>query len=122
MSKELQIHIGDSLDEVGRRFVDAWQRAERGELTGANAERHAGFENVEVFARTLTPRRLEMLRHLRQHPARSIRALSIALRRDYRRVHEDVGALVSAGLMDRDETGLHADYDVARIEARIDLR
>ena len=62
MSKELQIHIGDSLDEVGRRFVDAWQRAERGELTGANAERHAGFENVEVFARTLTPRRLEMLR------------------------------------------------------------
>ena len=49
MSKELQIHIGDSLDEVGRRFVDAWQRAERGELTGANAERHAGFENVEVI-------------------------------------------------------------------------
>lgn len=122
MSKELRIHIGDSLDQIGRRFVDAWQRAERGELTPANAERHAGFQSVDAFTRVLSPRRLEMLRHVHHHPARSIRALSLALGRDYRRVHEDVEALVSAGLMDRDETGLHADYDTARIETRIDLR
>jgi predicted transcriptional regulator len=122
MSKELHIHIGDSLDEMGRRFVDAWHRAERGDLTAENAERHAGFRNVETFSSVLTPRRLEMLRHVRAHPARSIRALSLALGRDYRRVHADVEALTAAGLMDRDETGLHIDYDTARIETSIDLR
>ena len=28
--EELQVHIGDSLDGMGHRFVDAWHRAERG--------------------------------------------------------------------------------------------
>ena len=121
MSKDLQIHIGDSLDRMGARFIDAWHRAERGELTEDNAERLAGFESVEVFTRTLTPRRLEMLRHLHRHPARSIRALALALGRDYRRVHEDVEVLTNAGLMDRDANGLRADYDTVRIETRIDL-
>lgn len=117
--KELQVHIGDTLDHMGQRFVDAWHRAERGELTEENAERHIGFETYELFAKIMTPRRLELLRHLHRHPARSIRALSIALGRDYRRVHEDVEALANAGLLDKDETGLHADYDTVRMETRI---
>ena len=121
MTKELQIHIGDSLDTMGQRFIDAWRRAESGALTEETAERHAGFENVELFTRVLTPRRLEMLRHVHRQPARSIRALALALGRDYRRVHEDVEALVSSGLMERDATGLHADYDTVRVETRIDL-
>ena len=66
-----------------------------------------------------TPRRLELLRHLHRHPARSIRALAIALGRDYRRVHEDVEALANAGLLDKNETGLHADYNSVRMETRI---
>lgn len=36
-------------------------------------------------------------------PARSTRALALVLGKDYRRVHEDVEALVNAGLLDRDE-------------------
>jgi len=121
MTQELQIHIGDSLDAMGHRFIDAWARAERGELTADNTERHAGFENVELFTRVLTPRRLEMLRHLHRHPARSIRALALALGRDYRRVHEDVEVLVNAGLMERDAAGLRAEYDSVRIETRVVL-
>ena len=121
MTQELQIHIGDSLDTMGRRFIDAWARAERRELTEDNAERHAGFENVELFTRVLTPRRLEMLRHVHRQPARSIRALALALGRDYRRVHNDVEALVSAGLMERDAAGLRAEYDSVRIETRVVL-
>jgi predicted transcriptional regulator len=119
--KELQIHVGDNLDTMGRRFVDAWYRAERGELTEANADRHLGFETFELFARVMTPRRLELLRHVHRHPPRSIRALSIALGRDYRRVHEDVEALVAAGLLDRDAAGLHADYETVRMETLIAL-
>ena len=59
--KELQVHVGGNLDTMGQRFVDAWHRAERGELTEANAERHLGFETFELFARVMTPRRLELL-------------------------------------------------------------
>ena len=119
--RELQVHIGDTLDDMGRRFVDAWHRAGRGELTQENAERHVGFETLETFSRILTPRRLELPRHVHRQPARSIRALAIALGRDYRRVHEDIEALAQAGLLDRDEQGLHADYETFRIETRVAL-
>ena len=56
-----------------------------------------------------------------RHRARSIRALAIALGRDYRRVHEDVSALVQAGLLDRDESGLHADYEAVKTETAVAL-
>jgi predicted transcriptional regulator len=118
---EMQLHIGDGLDDIGRRFVDAWHRADAGELTEENTERHLGFENFATFTRIMTPRRLELLRHVHRCPARSIRALAIALGRDYRRVHEDVDALVNAGLLDRDERGIHADYDTVRMEATLSL-
>ena len=48
-------------------------------------------------------------------------ALAIALGRDYRRVHEHVAALVEAGLLDRDESGLHADYEAVKIQTRVAL-
>ena len=106
---------------MSRRIVDGWHRAEHGALTPENAERHVGFETFEAFARVMTPRRLEPLRHVHRHAARSIRALALALGRDYRRVHEDVAAMAAAGLLDRDETGLHADYETVRMETRIAL-
>jgi predicted transcriptional regulator len=119
--EEPQMHIGNTLDDMGRRFVDAWHRAERGELTPENAERHVGFENFDAFSRIMTPRRVELLRHVHRHPARSIRALVIALGRDYRRIHADVHAPVEAGLLDRDDSGLRADYDTVRMETKIAL-
>jgi predicted transcriptional regulator len=126
MSKEnkrqgLQVHIGNTLDDMGRRFIDAWHRAERGELTEDNAERHVGFEDFDTFSRVITPKRLELLRHVHRHPCRSIRALAMGLGRDYRRVHEDVETLVRAGLLDRDDSGLHADYDTVKMETSFAL-
>jgi hypothetical protein len=46
---------------------------------------------------------------------RSVLALARALGRDYKRVHEDVEALVAAGLLDRNDAGLRADYDAIQI-------
>ncbi len=74
MSKAIRVHVADSLDRIGERVVDAWRRAERGELTGENAEVHIGFESWETMVRTLSPKRLELLRHLHRAPAKSIRA------------------------------------------------
>ena len=122
MTTDVKIHVGDTLEDAGRRFVDAWHRAERGELTEGNAERHVTFPDLETFARVLSPKRVELLRHVhRAGPARSVRALAQALGRDYRRVHEDVEVLVGSGLLERGEGGLRAGYDRARIEAHLDL-
>lgn len=106
---ELKVHIGESIEDMGRRFADAWHNAERGDVL---AERHLSFDSFETLARVLTPKRLELLRHIHQSPAASVAALARAIGRDYKRVHEDVEALAEAGLIDRNgATGLSAPYD-----------
>ena len=66
------------------------------------------------LARVLTGKRLELLRYLHRHPARSIAELARALGRDYKQVHADVQALAAAGLIDRTPGGLRADYGEIR--------
>ena len=107
---ELKIHVGDHLDDMGQRFVDAWHRAERGEDI---SERHLSFDGFETLTRVLTPKRLELLRHLHRQPAASVAALARALGRDYKRVHTDIEALAVAGLLERrdGDTGWAAPYD-----------
>lgn len=121
MTTELVVHVGSGLREFSERFVEAWGRAERGELTAGNAEHHLSFESFAVFASVMTSKRLELLRHVHREPPRSIRALAIALGRDYRRVHDDVEALSAAGLLERGPEGLRADYDRLHIETTIAL-
>ncbi len=106
MSK-VQVHVGN-LDDMGRRFVDAWRRAEHGK---AVRETHVTFLDLEAMQATLTPRRLELLRHVRQHGATNTRALADALGRDYKNVHQDVAALEAAGLLMREGRKLIAPWD-----------
>src|ERR687898_421656 len=117
MGKDLKIHIGEDLDEFGRQFVDAWHRAERGEITDANPEYHLSFENFATFAAVMTPKRPPLLRHVPRSPPPSIPAPAPAPRR----VHADVEALVNAGLLDRDADGLRTDYDTVHLDTRIAL-
>jgi predicted transcriptional regulator len=114
MTKSLEVHVDENAEAMARRFIDAWHRAERGEAVD---EHHLSFESWARLVGVLTPRRLELLRHLRRHPAVSIADLARALGRDYKRVHTDVEALAAAGLIDRTPAGLRADY--GEIHARI---
>jgi predicted transcriptional regulator len=115
---KLKIHIGGSLESIGERVKDAVRRDQRGKRVREN---HLTFDSFATLAKVLTPRRLELLRHVHKRPATSIRALALALDRDYRRVHDDVEALAEAGLLERaDEgTGVTAPFDA--IETRIAL-
>ncbi|MCZ2982582.1 hypothetical protein NYY70_20610, partial [Acinetobacter baumannii] len=66
------------------------------------------------LAKVLSGKRLELLRHVHQHPAASVAELGRALGRDYKRVHEDVEILTVAGLLERTEGGVRATYDEIR--------
>ncbi|MEZ5332211.1 MAG: hypothetical protein R2991_09215 [Thermoanaerobaculia bacterium] len=106
------IIVGGSLDEAARRVAEAWHRAEGGEAL--EAEDNVTFVSWSALASAMSDKRHELLQHLHRHPAPSLRALARELGRDYKRVYEDVAILQSVGLVERDEGGLHADYDEIR--------
>lgn len=111
----VKITVGGAMEEeASRRFVDAWHRAERGEIFH---ERHLAFESWDALARVLTGKRMELLHYVRRHQVTSVRALAKALGRDTSNVHADVQALTAAGLLDTTDAGVRADYDV--IETKI---
>ncbi len=113
--KSVKFTVGGSFeDEASRRFIDAWHRAERGEVFH---QRYLAFESWDALARVLTGKRMELLRYVRRNNVASVRALAKALNRDYSNVHADVKALASAGLLDATPKGVRADYDV--IETKI---
>ena len=111
MTTKLSVHVGEGPEASGQRFSNAWRRAERGE---AEPETHLAFASWELLARTLTPKRLALLRHIHRQPATSIAALARTLGREYKRVHEDVELLAAAGLLERSDGQLRADYDEIR--------
>ena len=112
MSKT-KFHIGN-IDDMGDRFVDAWKRAMTGEDVN---KRHVTFSSWEAMSKAITGKRLEMLKYLRTHEEKSIRSLCHSLKRDYRRVHEDVTILRNAGLISHES--LHVECDT--IEAEINI-
>ncbi len=107
MNEKVNLHVG-SIEEMGKRFVGAWHKIERGEELD---QTNLTFFNLETMMSTLSPKRLALLRHVHRQPAGTIAELAKALGRDYKRVHDDVCALAHAGLILRDESGIRAPYD-----------
>ena len=52
MSGTVKLHVG-SVEEMGKRFIGAWHRLERGE---AVSETHLTFFDLETMMATLSPR------------------------------------------------------------------
>jgi len=111
--RKVRVHV-ESLAASSRRFVAAWRRAERGEPVH---EEHLSFESLEGLLATLSPKRVELVRLVRRRPNLSIAAVARTLGRDYKRVHGDVRALESAGLLEHDVSGLRAPF--AGVDAQL---
>lgn len=78
MNKQ-QIHVGVEHSDRGfERFAETWQRAERSQIK--QTEVHLNFEDLSMLLSILTPRRLEVLKTLRQRSLSSVRALSKKLK------------------------------------------
>jgi predicted transcriptional regulator len=111
----VHLHI-DTLDAMGRRFVEAWKSAQAGRDI---ARDHVTFLNLESFMAAMSPRRLELMRHLRREGPMSVRRLARELGRDYKSVHREVAMLAATGLIDRpakDEVAVTWDRAVTELE------
>lgn len=115
MSGTINLHVG-SVEDMGKRFIGAWHKLEQGRAVD---ETHPTFLDLETMASTLSPKRLALLRHVRQHPADNVATLDKSLGCDYKRVHEDVAALVHVSLLERDVQGIRVLYDSVHTEVSL---
>lgn len=111
-----RVIVGGNLEEDASAFLDAWHRAERGDIVDENV---LAFESWEALAAVMTGERYRLLRHVHAHPAPSVSALARALGRQYRRVHADVAALEQVGLLDRSSGCVRASVDKITAEIRL---
>lgn len=111
----IQIHVGTA-EDMGKRFLNAWRRAEQGYPVN---ETNITFPDLESLLAALTPKRLHLLRYVRHHQVRTVKSLATDLHRDYKNVHQDVEALSRLGLLTRTKGSVVAPY--AEVEARFVL-
>ena len=75
------------------------------------------FATPELLWRVLTAKRWEILKALCGVGPISIREVSRRVRRDVKAVHSDITALLSAGVLDRTESGqVEFPYEAVRVE------
>lgn len=120
MKKRREIKIGvASAKSSAREFVEVYRRAEKGRGLKEASER-IFFSDLETLMRTLTDKRLEILRVLHQTGPMSVRALAQQIGRDYKNVHGDIQILKRIGLLEADpKGGISVPWD--RIAAEISL-
>ena len=105
--RKVNLHSG-SIDDMGRRFADAWKRASAGEPVD---ETHLTFPDLEKLLATLSPTRLKLLRYAHRNGPLSIKAIAEGLARDYKNVHSDVQALLVTGLLLKEGGRIVAPWD-----------
>ncbi len=111
--KRIHVEVMSPADAL-RRFGAAWRSA----AFGAGVEPTIGVGSIEELSSLLSPKRMELLRYVAEHSGLSVRALAMALGRDYKNIHTDVTALEEQQLLERDEDGkLTAPYDEIVIRA-----
>jgi predicted transcriptional regulator len=94
-----------SAKQVGDDFVRAWTRAEQS-LSPEEPINRLHFADTATLFKYLSPKRFELLQHLRESGPLSIRKLADELHRDYKNVHTDVKDLLYVDLIEETKDGL----------------
>lgn len=121
--KRVKIGI-KSLEDVLEDTKEAMKKLELGEKV--KPEKGLYFESIEGFRKALTPRRLELLRLIREKQPGSIQELSRLAKRDIKSVATDVTLLEDLGLigMKRKKVGRRestptVNYDKINLEIAV---
>ncbi|MBV6467739.1 MAG: hypothetical protein PGMFKBFP_03109 [Anaerolineales bacterium] len=95
--KRVKIGI-KSLEDVLEDTKEAMKKLERGEKV--KPEKGLYFESIEGFRKALTPKRLELLRLIREKQPGSIQELARLAKRDIKSVATDITILEGLRLID----------------------
>ena len=74
------------------------------------------FPTVELLWKTITPKRLEILRVLTGAGPLAIREVARRLGRDVKAVHGDIHALLDAGILAEGAGGITFPYDAVHVD------
>lgn len=92
-------------------FVQAWKSGK------PQRSARIGFATPELLWKVLSAKRWELLKALCGAGPVSIREAARRVHRDVKAVHSDVTALLSAGLLNRTETGsIEFPYEAVKVE------
>ncbi len=85
------------LRELARR-IDAGERL-------PDADYHLNFATPSQLFSEVTPKRLELLYHLKQHDPMTVYRLAKEIGRNYSNVHADIARLLELELVEKDDRG-----------------
>jgi predicted transcriptional regulator len=88
-----------SLEEGLKDFSNAYHSIRHGKIPRSKKER-VDFVSIEAMRRVLTPKRLQLLRLIREKRPDSIYELTRLIGRDLKNVQSDVSLLARIGLLD----------------------
>jgi len=112
------------LKDVLNEFASTWEKLQ----SGGPVKKKKGvyFESIEALRKVLTPRRLEMLKLIREEEPKSVYELAKLLRRDIKNVNQDIRILSGLGFVslevkneDRKKVVPHVDYKKILLEIPI---
>ena len=102
-------------EEAIDSFVDAWHSSE-----GSSPARIT-FATPELLWKILTAKRWALLKVLCGAGPISIREAARRVNRDVKAVHADVTALLTAGILDRTESGrIEFPYDTVKVQFELE--
>lgn len=108
--KTLTLDVRDPKESL-TDFAQAWRS---GKPAGAN---RISFATPELLWKVLTAKRWELLKALCGAGPVSIREAARRVNRDVKAVHGDVTALLSAGLLDRTQSGnIEFPFEAVKVE------
>ena len=102
MKRVIKAKVG-SKEQAAQEFIEAWHDLETGDKEVSDDRLY--FESAETLLKTLTPKRLELLRMVRHEKKISIRKLAGLLKRDYKNVHHDTKMMELIGLVTKAKDG-----------------
>lgn len=123
MTKKVNVGIKQT-KEVLEDFVKAGKAIEEGK----EVKKEVGiyFENIEVFRKALTPKRLELVHLIRENKPQSIQELSRIAQRDIKNVLNDMRLLSDLGLVEirkkdkgRKENTPYVNYNIIELKIAV---
>ena len=100
-TKEKVIVITDLKSSL-KEFARAYEKASKGEVVERDT---IGVSNLKELQTLLSPKRLELLKVIKEHKPRSIKELAEMVKRDVRNVHRDLVILEAVGLVELEKRG-----------------